>query len=254
MSTTIDFSGKVAIITGAARGIGAAAAKAMAEAGASIVLADLLKEVNGTAEEIATKWGSAKAIKTDISRSEDCKAMVAFAIEEYGRLDFAFNNAGTGGESGLLHELSDENWQRVINTNLSGTFYCIKHEIPAMLQSGGGVIINNSSICGQRSVPMFAPYNATKHGVVSLTKQVAAEYGAMGIRSMAIAPGFIDTAMTQKSTNETPGLREALEARIPLGRLGETKDIGNVVRILCSDNAAYMNGAYIPVDGGMLEV
>lgn len=255
MATSIDFNGKVALVTGGARGIGEAAALAMAEAGANVLLVDMLPEVEQTAEKISAATGaSCSGFIGDLTDPSACQAMVKTVLERYGRLDFAFNNAGIGGESGVMHEMPDEHWQKVMDVNLNSMFYCIKHEVSAMLEGGGGVIINTSSICGRRAVPKFGHYTATKHGVVALTKQIAVEYSDRGIRSMAIAPGYIVTEMTEKSAREEEGHKEALISRIPQGRLGSPADIGRVVRLLCSDDASYINGAYLPVDGGMLEV
>lgn len=255
MSTIIDFSGKVALVTGAARGIGEAGAKALAEAGASVLLVDILPEVEQTAQRLAEATGAkTDAFVADLTDSAQCEAMVKAVVERFGRLDFAFNNAGIGGEPEPFHEMSDEHWQRVLDINLNSMFYCIKREIPAMLESGGGVIINTSSVCGKRSWPHFAHYNASKHAVVSLSKQVAVEYGGQGLRCVAVGPGYIETAMTAKSTSEIEGLKELFESKIPMGRSGTPKDIGNVVRLLCSDDAGYINGAFLPVDGGMLEM
>ena len=250
MGTEIDFSGKVAVISGAARGIGAAAARALADAGATVVLTDILEEVKDLAGNIEEAGGTAKARITDVSRPEECEAMVKLAVSEYGRLDFAFNNAGIGGDPVSLHEITRDNWDRMIAVNLSSVFHCIKYEVIAMLETGRGVIINTSSICGMRPVAGFSHYVAAKHGIVGLTRSTALEYAGKGIRCVAIGPGFIETAMTQASLQGEA--REGLIARIPQGRLGQPEDIGNVVRMLCSEDAAYVNGAYLQVDGGML--
>lgn len=245
-----NMQGKVALVTGAARGIGASAAKHFAQAGANVLLVDLLDQVHETAEELSRSGERCKGLALDLRPEENCAAAVSAALAEFGRLDYAFNNAGIGGDPGPVHEMTGEEWGRMININLTAVFYCVKHQITAMLDGGGGVIINNSSICGARPVQGFSHYVAAKHGVVGLSKTVALEYGASGIRCNAIGPGFIDTEMTKASLDETT--REGLISRIPGARLGTPDDIGAVVQMLCTDGAAYVNGAYLPVDGGML--
>lgn len=245
-----NMQGKVALVTGAARGIGAGAAKSFAEAGASVLLVDLLEQVHETAEALSQAGVQCKGLAVDLSAEENCAKAVSAALSEFGRLDYAFNNAGIGGNPSPLHEMTGEEWGRMIDINLTAVFYCVKHQVAAMLKEGGGVIINNSSICGARPVEGFSHYVAAKHGVVGLTKTVALEYGGSGIRCNAVGPGFIDTEMTRASLDGD--VREGLISRIPQGRLGSPDDIGPVVQMLCSDGAAYVTGTYIPVDGGML--
>lgn len=202
------------------------------------------------ARELAAAGCKVRAVTTDISQSENCRAAVDTALAEYGRLDFAFNNAGIGGTPSALHEMPDDEWHRMISVNLSSVFYCIKYEVAAMLASGGGVIINNSSIAGVRPVAGFSHYVAAKHGIIGLTRSTALEYGPHSVRCVAVGPGFIETRMTEAALKGD--IREDLISRIPLGRLGQPEDIAKAVRMLCSTDAAYMNGAYIQVDGGML--
>jgi NAD(P)-dependent dehydrogenase (short-subunit alcohol dehydrogenase family) len=250
MSTSIDFTGKVALVTGAARGIGAAAARAYAEANAKVVLSDILPEVSELAQEIIEQGGTAEYLVADISRSSECKALVELAMGKLGRLDFAFNNAGISGEMKPLADSTEEEWDRMIAVNLSSVYHCMRYQIPAMLKNGGGVIINTSSICGSRPVYGLGPYVAAKHGVKGLSSSVALDYGSQGIRCVSIGPGFIETEMTRAGLDAETAA--ALEARIPQGRLGQPEDIGRVVRLLCSEDASYINGAYLPVDGGLL--
>ena len=254
MATNIDFSGRTALITGAAQGIGAAAARAFAESGANVVVADILPAVEEVAREIRDGGGSASHAVCDVGESASCQALVQQAVEAYGKIDFAFNNAGVGGVSSPLHEMAEDEWDRVIRINLSSVFHCLRYEVAAMLESGGGVIVNTSSICGVRPVKDFAHYVAAKHGIVGLTRQVALEYASRGIRCVAVGPGFIDTAMTQETMRTNPSALQTLKDTIPQARLGQPEDIGNAARMLCSDDAAYINGAYIEVDGGMLLV
>lgn len=242
--------GKVALVTGAARGIGASAARSFASAGANVVLVDLLDQVHETARELSEIGVPCKGLALDLTAEDSCAEAVRSAVTEFGGLDYAFNNAGIGGNPGPVHEMTGEEWGRMIDVNLTAVFYCVKQQIAAMLNGGGGVIINNSSICGARPVGGFCHYVAAKHGVVGLTKTVALEYGAAGIRCNAVGPGFIDTDMTKASLDEET--RENLISRIPQSRLGSPDDIGPVVQMLCSDSAAYVNGAYLPIDGGML--
>ncbi len=244
-----DMQGKVALVTGGARGIGAGAARSFAEAGANVLLVDLLDQVHETAGVLSESGTHCRGLALDLRSEDNCAEAVSAAMSEFGRLDYAFNNAGIGGNPGPVHEMTGEEWGRMIDINLTAVFYCVKHQIAAMLDRGG-VIINNSSICGARPVEGFSHYVAAKHGVVGLSKTVALEYGAAGIRCNAIGPGFIDTEMTRASLDED--VREGLIARIPQGRLGSPDDIGPVVQMLCSDGAAYINGTYLPVDGGML--
>ena len=257
MAIAIDYTGKVALITGAAQGIGFATAKAFAEAGACVVLADVIPEVEAAAEEIRKQGGAAVHCFTDVSDSAACKSMVELAIEEYGRLDFAFNNAGIGSYGAAVSDVEDSDWTRLIDINLTGVFYCIKHEVPAMLKSGGGVIINTSSVLGVRALPgCSVQYTAAKHGVIGLTRQVAINHAAEGIRCLAICPGFVDTELTSGPVEKGGAdaeSRQFLMDRIPQNRFGSPEDMAGTVLMLCGEQSAYVNGTHLMVDGGLIQ-
>lgn len=252
MSVNIDFGGKVAMVTGAARGIGAAAVAAFAEAGTTLVITDILPEVEGVAQAVKDGGGQALALVGDISNAEFVQSVVDAAMKEYGRLDFSFNNAGISGINAPLLEQSNEDWSQVIAVNQTSVFYCVRSQIDAMLKGGGGVIVNNSSVQAVRALPGTGPYTASKHAILGLTRQAALEYGGQGIRSVAIGPGFIETDMTRHYVEDT-ATRDLLVSRTPAGRTGQPEDIGRAVRMLCSDDAVFVNGAYLQVDGGFLQ-
>ena len=248
MSANQLFTEKVAIITGAAQGIGAATARAFAQAGAKLVLCDLSDNVEAITTEINTSGGVASALVADISNPMTAKTLVDLVLKKYQRLDFAFNNAGIGGKPAPVGDVEIEDWQRVIDVNLSSIFYCMKYQLPAMEDAGGGVIINNASVCGLRPIDGSSiEYTAAKHGVIGLTKQVAVNHAAHGVRCNAICPGLIQTPLTEDQD------ADAFLARIPQKRLGTPEDVAQVVRLLCSEESSYINGAAIPVDGGYME-
>ena len=255
MTVNIDMSGRVALITGAARGIGAATARAFAEAGANLVLTDRLEGVKQVAADLEGYGIKAVAYVADISRPENCEAVAGLAMSEFGRLDYAFNNAGVGSSPVPVGEMADEDWHRIMDVNLNAVYYCIKHQVPAMLADGGGVIINNSSFCGVAPLQDSSiEYTSAKHGVIGLTRQVALNHAAEGIRCIAVCPGFIMTPLTDadQGSRISKETREWMLNRTPQGRLGQPEDVARVVRMLCSEEAAYINGAWIPVDGGLL--
>lgn len=248
-----EFNDKVVLITGASTGIGRAAANAFARDGAKLVLADVNTEVGEAfAAELREVGTEAVFVRTDVSRAQDCEAMVARALETFGRLDVAFNNAGIADAAQTgTDEYPLDLWEKVIAVNLSGVFYCMRYEIPALLKSGGGAIINTASIAGQIAFPGTPGYTASKHGVVGLTKVVAAEYGARGIRCNALAPGMIETPMT-KAVLDHEQARAAMLQGIPAKRFGKPEEMADVVVWLGSSRASYVNGAYIAADGGYL--
>lgn len=246
------FKNKVVLVTGAARGIGAATARMFVDNGANVVLGDLLTDVEAVAAEINAAGGSAYALVGSVADPEYCQSLVDLALEKFGRLDIAFNNAGIGGEPCPIEELQDEQWQRVIDVNLNGVFFGIRAQIPAMLKTGGGVIVNTSSVLGLKPIPgQSLEYTAAKHAVIGLTRQVAVNYGAEGIRCNAICPGFIETPLTMSNDGSHAGTKWFVE-RTPLGRSGQPEDIAGVVKALCSDDSSFVNGAALQVDGGFV--
>ena len=246
------FDGQVVIVTGGGSGIGQAACHLYAREGARVVVSDV-DEKGGmeTVEAIRGMNGDAIFVRADVSKPEDCEAMVASALEQFGRLDIAFNNAGIGGESAVTANYSLEGWQKVIDMNLSGVFYCMKYEIPAMLTAGGGAIVNMASILGMVAFENSSAYVAAKHGVVGLTKNAAVEYAKQGLRINAVGPAFIRTPLIA-GIEENEQARDLLVSLHPLGRLGEAEEVAEAVIWLSSQKASFITGAYYPIDGGYL--
>jgi NAD(P)-dependent dehydrogenase (short-subunit alcohol dehydrogenase family) len=244
-----ELQDKVAIITGAASGIGRAAALRFAEEGARLWLADLDTQAG---EALAAQLG-ARFLRTDVAKTADCQALVDAAVQQHGRLDIAFNNAGVSDgpiPPGTI-DYPLELWDRMIAVNLSGVFYGLRAQVRAMLKTGGGAIVNTASIAGQIAFAGVPGYVAAKHGVVGLTKTIAVEYGAQGIRCNAIAPGFVETPMTQPVL-QIQQFREMAASTVPSGRVGSAEEIANLALWLASDRASYVNGALVAADGGFL--
>jgi NAD(P)-dependent dehydrogenase (short-subunit alcohol dehydrogenase family) len=246
------FDGKVAIVTGGGSGIGQAACHLYAREGAKVVVSDLdEKRGNETCRAIQEMNGEAAFIRADVSSPGDCQSLVEATLEKYGRLDIAFNNAGIGGEANLTGEYSIEGWQKVIEINLSGVFYCMRYEIPAMLKTGGGSIVNMASILGQVGFSKSPAYVAAKHGVVGLTRTAAIEYAQQGLRINSVGPAFIHTPLIS-GLEENTQIRDYLISLHPIGRLGETEEVAELVIWLSSDKASFVTGGYYEVDGGFL--
>jgi NAD(P)-dependent dehydrogenase (short-subunit alcohol dehydrogenase family) len=246
------FAGRVAFVTGAASGIGRAAALALARDGAAVVAADVSEQGNQeTARLIQTQGGRALAVRCDVTRAEDVEAALDQAVEAFGRLDFAFNNAGIEPKKPAPTADYDEaEWDRIIDINLRGVFLCMKHEIPLILKQGGGAIVNTSSGAGVIGIKGSPAYTAAKHGVIGLTKAAALDYAAQNLRINAVCPGYIDTPMMGRFTGGTPEGRAKVIAEEPAGRMGKPEEIAAAVIWLCSDGAAFMVGHAMMVDGG----
>jgi NAD(P)-dependent dehydrogenase (short-subunit alcohol dehydrogenase family) len=247
-----QFSEKVALVTGSASGIGRTTAQFYAREGAKVVVSDV--DMNGgkeTVEMIKSDGGEAIFIEADVSRPEDCESLVQSTVDEFGRLDIACNNAGIGGEQNPTADYSIEGWQKLISINLSGVFYCMKYEIPAMLETGAGSIVNIASILGKVGFAGSPAYVTSKHGVVGLTQNAAVEYGQSGIRVNEIGPGFIHTPMIADLA-EDKETNEKLVALHPIGRLGKPEEVAELVIWLSSEKASFVTGSYYPIDGGYL--
>lgn len=246
------FDAKVALVTGGGSGIGQAACHLYAREGAKVVVSDIDEQGgNETVRTIQASGGEAAFVRADVSSPGDCQAMVDYTLEQYGRLDIAFNNAGIGGEANLTADYSVEGWQKVIDINLSGVFYSMKVEIPVMLKSGGGAIVNMASILGQVAFERSSAYVAAKHGVVGLTRNAAIEYIKQGIRVNAVGPAFISTPLIAGLEQDTQA-RDLLISLHPIGRLGTSQEVAELVIWLSSDKASFVTGSYYPVDGGYL--
>ncbi len=248
----MDFQGKVALVTGGASGIGKSTALLYASGGAAVLISDMdQKGGEAVAADIRKNGGKAAFAATDVSNPADCERMVQAALDQFGRLDIACNNAGIGGESKPSGEMSVEGWQKVLSVNLSGVFYCMRFEIPAMLKTGGGAIVNMSSILGTVGFAGSPGYVAAKHGVVGLTRNAALEYSSQGIRVNAVGPGFISTPLLA-DLEKDPATMEMLVGLHPIGRLGRPEEVAELVVWLSSDKASFVTGAYYPIDGGYL--
>jgi len=246
------FENKVVIVTGGGSGIGQATAILYAQGGAKVIVSDI-DEKGGqeTVASIKKAGGDASLLKTDVSNPEDCEALVKTTIRIYGRLDMAFNNAGIGGEMNPIADMSVEGWLKVINVNLNSVFYCMKYELPEMLKQGHGSIVNMSSILGQVAFGNSAAYVAAKHGVVGISRNAAVEYAKQGIRVNAVGPAFINTPLLSALDQK---MKDALVTMHPIGRLGEAKEVAELVVWLSSDKASFVTGNYYAVDGGYLSV
>jgi NAD(P)-dependent dehydrogenase (short-subunit alcohol dehydrogenase family) len=244
------FENKVALITGAGGGIGRAASLAFSREGASVVVVDFSAETAAeTIRLIEAEGGTALQLTVDIRDEAQVKGMVEQTIAKFGKLDIAFNNAAVDVHSTLLINTTEAVWDRVIDTNLKGTFYCLKHEIIAMTAHGGGAIINTSSLAALTTTPGIPAYTASKHGVVGLTRSAALESIKQGVRINAVLPGATLTPLLA-SHLEKPGMKEFIENQHPIGRWAQPEEIANVVMFLASDHASFIVGQSIVVDGG----
>jgi NAD(P)-dependent dehydrogenase (short-subunit alcohol dehydrogenase family) len=242
------FENKVAMVTGGGSGIGAAIARRFAEEGATVVVGDVdEKAASQVAAGIEKDGGTAVAIRQDVGDPASVEKSVELAVEKFGRLDVAVNNAGITGDLKPTADYSLEGWDKVIAVNLSGVFYGMKHQIPAMLSSGGGSIVNIASILGSVAARDSAGYNAAKHGVVGLTKTAALEYSKDGVRVNAIGPGYIETPLLKALDSE---VYDGLVDLHPIGRLGKAEEVAELALWLASDKASFVSGSYHVVDGG----
>ncbi len=248
-------AGKVALVTGSGAGIGRAAALKFAEEGANVIVSDV--NMDGGKETVAlvkAKGGEAKFTQGDVSKPTQVEALITAAVETYGRLDCACNNAGIEGKIVALAEQEEENFDRVLSINAKGTFLCLKYEIRHMIKQGGGAIVNLSSVAGLIGFPGLSPYVASKHAINGLTKNAALEYSKFGIRVNSICPGGIETRMLDSLVTQASGgrvsTREMMEPLHPIGRIGTPDEVAELIVWLCSPHASFMTGANIPIDGG----
>ena len=250
---TGKLQGKIALVTGGAGGIGRATVLAFAREGAKVAVADLNEAAaRAVAEEVNAAGGEAIAIAVDVTRETQVVQMVEAVVKQFGRLDIAFNNAGIEIEHRPLAEATEETFDLLMNVNVKGVWLCMKHEIQQMLTQGGGAIVNTASIGGVAAAPRQPLYGATKHAVIGMTKSAAVEYGRKGIRVNSVCPGIIRTEMTERAISREPKREKYISQAHPIGRLGEAEDIARAVVFLSSDDASFVLGHQLAVDGGYL--
>lgn len=241
---------KTAVITGGSSGIGKSICELFVEHGAKVVVSDLDEEAGLKLVENLNKNGEmAHFVKTDVSSASSCKAMVEQAVNKFGRLDIAVNNAGIADGETATGDKDLDHWRKVIDVNLNGVFYCMRYEIPEILKQGGGAIVNMGSILSTVGFATASAYVAAKHGMMGLTKNAALEYASKNIRINAIGPAFINTPLLASMDDDTIG---QLKKAHPIGRLGEPKEVAELALWLCSSHASFCHGGYYPVDGGYL--
>jgi NAD(P)-dependent dehydrogenase (short-subunit alcohol dehydrogenase family) len=246
-----SYAGKVVFVTGAGSGMGRATALAFAREGAGVVAADIAERgAEETVRAIEQLGGLALPVRCDVTRGGDVKAALDKAIDTFGRLDVAVNNAGLDQRAAATADISEDEWERSVGVNLTGVFLCLKFEIPLMLKYGGGAIVNTSSGAGVMGVKGKAAYTAAKHGVIGLTKAAALDYAQSNVRVNAVCPGITDTPMMDRFTGGTPEGRARAIAAEPIGRLGKPEEIAAVILWLCSEAASFVVGHAMAVDGG----
>jgi NAD(P)-dependent dehydrogenase (short-subunit alcohol dehydrogenase family) len=252
------FSGKVALVTGGADGIGRATAEAFALEGLKVIVADMDK--NGGEETVAAikaAGGDAVFVRCDVTKEDDVKSLIETTCSTYGSVDYAFNNAGIDIEKGELNSGTEDEFDRIMSVNVKGVWLCMKHQITQMITQGGGTIVNTSSIGGLGAAPNMSIYCASKHAVIGLTKSAAVENATKGIRVNAVCPGVIDTNMFNRSRifnrsqASDPETRERVNTIHPMGRIGTAEEISDAVLYLCSDGASFITGHALSVDGGL---
>jgi NAD(P)-dependent dehydrogenase (short-subunit alcohol dehydrogenase family) len=246
----VSSSGRVALVTGGSEGLGRATALLFAERGAKVVVASRTETTGQEVVALITdRGGDATFVACDVSQPDQVRDLVAQTVARYGRLDCAYNNAGVAQSPALLADLDDDEWARVIGVNLTGVFLCMKHEIRQMLEQGdGGAIVNAASAAGMKAFNRIASYTASKFGLIGMSREVARDYAASGIRVNVVSPSTIDSPMLRAN----PGVAERLVSATPIGRVGDPREIAEAVLWLCSDAASYVTGAVLPVDGGMV--
>ena len=252
---SMTFFGQVALVTGAAAGIGRATALAFAEQGLKVVVADLDSEGGeGTVELIRAAGGDAVFVRCNVTKETEVRQLMEQAVSTYGRVDYAFNNAGIEIEKGRLAEGSEAEFDAIMGVNVKGVWLCMKYQLPLMLAQGGGAIVNTASVAGLGAAPKMSIYSASKHAVIGLTKSAAIEYAKKKIRVNAVCPAVIDTAMYRRAYEADPKKAEYVAVMHPVGRVGTVEEIASAVLYLCSDGAAFTTGHALAVDGGVTAI